>query len=469
MAVLFVVQWRAVQRIPMTRSGLEAVDTSATTLIGTLVALVGVTSPVGNMGALHSALCVSALLSLRAILIPSSLRRTLFISATAASAALAAIVLLLVRASQHPSPITQIPPIPMGLLAGMWMFGFAAVATLASRVIYGLRQEVKAARQIGQYVLSEKLGEGGMGVVYRATHAMLRRETAIKLLPPERVGRDALGRFEREVRMTARLTHPNTVSVYDYGTTPDGSFYYAMEYLEGLDLDVLVAAVGALPAGRVVHLLAQVCASLTEAHETGLIHRDIKPSNIVVTERGGIPDVVKVLDFGLVKDLEGTEEAEVTMDQNARGTPLYMSPEAIATPADVGPASDLYAVAAVGYFLLTGSHVFSGRTLMAVCASHLYDEPEPPSRRLRSAVPEGLERLLLCGLAKNPALRPSSARAFRGALLQLRDRGEVARWTEDEASAWWTTLGRGLVRKATGPRTGGAPFATTIAVDVTAR
>ena len=197
----------------------------------------------------------------------------------------------------------------MTLNVATWCAVTIAIATVGSRVIFGLRTEAARVKRLGQYTLEHKIGAGGMGVVYRASHAMLRRPTAIKLLPPERAGEASLVRFEREVQMTAQLSHPNTVAIYDYGRTPEGVFYYAMEFLDGINLEDLVRTHGPQPAGRVVAILDQVCGALNEAHGSGLVHRDIKPANIILTERGGEPDVAKVVDFGLVKPLVADESA----------------------------------------------------------------------------------------------------------------------------------------------------------------
>jgi serine/threonine-protein kinase len=279
-----------------------------------------------------------------------------------------------------------------------------------------------------------------MGSVYRARHAMLRRPTAIKLVPPEKASASALARFEREVQLTASLSHPNTVSVFDYGHTPDGIFYYAMEYLEGTDLDALVRADGPQPPARVAHVLRQVASALVEAHGIGLIHRDIKPENIILCERGGIPDVAKVVDFGLVRDLEPASGARLTQTNVIHGTPLYLSPEAIQAPDAVDARSDLYGLGAVGYFLVTGTHVFGGATTVEVCSHHLHSRPQPPSERLVRPVPAGLERLLLACLEKDPAQRPRSAAALRDA---LRDLDDIGRWGETEAREWWDRWRRG--------------------------
>jgi eukaryotic-like serine/threonine-protein kinase len=314
------------------------------------------------------------------------------------------------------------------------------IAVGFSHTIYGLRRAISAVRKLGQYTLEEKIGEGGMGVVYRASHGMLRRPTAIKLLARDRAGEAALERFEREVRRTAALTHPNTVTVFDYGRTTDGVFYYAMELLDGASLDEIVETYGPQPEARVIYLLDQVAASLAEAHGAGLIHRDIKPANIMIVDRGGISDLVKVLDFGLVKDLganaggSAPPDPTLTAADTITGTPLYMAPEAIISPGTVDARTDIYALGAVGYWLLTGTHVFSGTSMVEVCAHHLHSSPEPPSLRLRAPVAEDLERLLLDCLAKRPEDRPGSARILRE---RLRSCASAPAWTNDTAAAWW--------------------------------
>jgi serine/threonine-protein kinase len=300
------------------------------------------------------------------------------------------------------------------------------------RQVARLRQEVIEAKRLGQYTLGGKIGEGGMGEVYRANHALLRRPAAIKLLREGEVNEAAMRRFEREVQLTSELTHPNTIAIFDYGRTPEGVFYYVMEYLEGLDLGTLVERYGPQPPGRVVHILRQVSGALEEAHGHGLVHRDIKPANIILCERGDLPDVVKVLDFGLVKDLSAQNG---TVENVVAGTPAYLSPEAIADPDSVGPSSDLYAVGAVGYFLMTGEQVFERQSLTATLAAHLQDWPTPPHERLGAPVPEALEQLIMDCLDKDPTNRPQSARALREAL----DAVELPHpWTENEARIWWT-------------------------------
>jgi serine/threonine-protein kinase len=318
-----------------------------------------------------------------------------------------------------------------------WQLGGIAMSVVASGVIFGLRAEVAESRRLGQYTLGEKVGEGGMGVVYRAHHAMLRRPTAIKLLPPDKAGAENLQRFEREVQLTASLSHPNTVAIFDYGRTVEGVFYYAMEYLDGINLDQLVQQDGPQPEGRVVRILRQVSGALAEAHQIGLVHRDVKPANIILCERGGSPDVAKVVDFGLVKRFR-TEDADVTLasttQQTLLGTPFYMAPEIAAGATELDARSDLYALGAVAYLLVTGTPVFHGKSVVEILAHHLHTRPEPPSRRLGRAVAPELEQLILRCLAKAPDERPSSARVLRDRLSHLRGIGE---WSDDDAARWW--------------------------------
>jgi serine/threonine-protein kinase len=273
-----------------------------------------------------------------------------------------------------------------------------------------------------------------MGEVYRARHALLRRPTAIKLLPVEDVTDEQARRFEREVQLTAQLTHPNTVSIFDYGRTPQGTFYYAMELLDGITLEQLVEHDGAQPPSRVIHILVQMCGALREAHEAGLIHRDIKPANAILCSRGGLFDLVKLLDFGLVKQIAGDPRVSASHDEAVVGTPLFMSPEEISSPATVGPASDLYSLGAVAYYLLSGAPVFAPTNVIEVCGHHLHTPPEPLSARSRQPIPGDLEALVHACLSKAPSDRPASAQELAE---RLRGCGDASSWTERQARLWW--------------------------------
>lgn len=321
------------------------------------------------------------------------------------------------------------------LTVGLLMSALLAVGIGASSTITRLRRQMRAALKLGQYTLVERIGGGGMGVVYRARHAMLRRPTAIKLLPPGTAGEERLARFEREVQMTSRLRHPNTIAIYDYGRTDTGVLYYVMEYIDGVSFAELVEKFGALPAARVIHLLQQACGSLAEAHKAGLIHRDVKPANLMLCVQGGIYDFVKVLDFGLVKELE-TGESDLSRPGMVMGTPLYMSPEAIRSPESVDASSDIYALGAVAYTLITGSPVFPGDNVIDVCRGHLYEEATPPSQRSELEIPDELEALILRCLEKDPDRRPVSAAALLEALEGIEAALPVA-WTQEEARRWW--------------------------------
>jgi serine/threonine-protein kinase len=338
-------------------------------------------------------------------------------------------------------------PVAGAVAYGIWWAIVSVGATVVSSVVFGLRTEVRRARRLGQYTLEAKIGEGGMGVVYRAHHGMMRRPTAIKLLRPDKAVEANLKRFEREVQLTARLTHPHTITLFDYGRTPDGVFYYAMELLDGASLDKVVAVAGRLDPARVVHVLYEVAGALVEAHDVGLIHRDIKPANIILCRQGGLHDFPKVVDFGLVKDLDPAGDAALTRADVIAGTPLYIAPEAVTAPDSVSPSSDLYSLGAVGYFALTGQHVFQGRTLVEVCSHHLHTAPERPSQRLKVALPADLEAVVLDCLEKDPARRPTGARDLRQRLEACADFGG---WTEEDARAWWEENGAATAPAASG-------------------
>jgi serine/threonine-protein kinase len=417
-------------------SALRAVDTLLMAALAGLVLLAPAGSiPEADMRRMVVLLEVLLLVFTRSIFIPSSARRTLAVSAaTALPLALSLVA----------------EPVLHSIWMVMWLLAAIAVATAGSAVIYGLRRKLRHARQLGQYTLEEKLGEGAMGVVFRARHAMLRRPTAVKLLRPERVGEASLRRFEREVQLTAALSHPNTISVFDYGRTAEGVFYYAMEYLDGLTLDEVVAGDGPQPPARVVHVVRQVLGALGEAHGIGLVHRDVKPSNVILCERGGIPDVVKVLDFGLVK--ETRDEPGVSRDGALVGTPLFLAPEAISGEAE--PRSDVYAVGAVAYYLLCGRHVFEGKSIVEVCSHHLHTPPTPPSERVGRPLPASLEAWVLRCLEKDPERRPRSA---TDAASRLDTCAHDEAWTVDAARAWWAGRGRPIAAGRGGTGTPSAP------------
>ncbi|HKU39023.1 MAG TPA: serine/threonine-protein kinase [Polyangiales bacterium] len=318
-------------------------------------------------------------------------------------------------------------------------------ALIAAAVIFErMRRRAETAERIvarfGQYRIVRKIAEGGMGAVYLASHEMLRRPAAIKVLRPDRASPEAIARFEREVRVTATLKHPNTVAVYDYGRTERGNLFYVMEYLEGLDLQNLVTRFGAMPGARVVHFLRQLCGSLSEAHAAQLVHRDIKPANLLACRVGGVPDTLKVVDFGVAKPL-AAGELGLTSDRIVLGTPEYMAPELFESSDRASPQSDLYSLGAVSYFLLTGRPVFEARSLHDLCMAQLTREPEPLARRTPGPVDAALETAVMACLAKRPERRPASARA----LLSLLDRSPLAHaWKVSDAEAWWQAHGSEL-------------------------
>jgi serine/threonine-protein kinase len=454
-SAIFLVQWLVCRHGRWSERTLRLIDAGSTIGAGAVNAGMVFAAVPGELTGLsygRALLIFTMTIVFRAVIVPSSALRTLVLGLLAACFPVAAAH---VWYSSHPATI---PPIFQTIWTGLWCLGGVVISTVASQVIFGLRRQVREATQLGQYTLLEKIGSGGMGAVYRASHAMLRRPTAVKLLLPGRTSAEHLRRFEREVQLTSRLTHPNTVAVFDYGRTVDGIFYYAMEYLDGVNLEDLVRREGPQPPGRVRHILRQVAGSLAEAHGVGLIHRDIKPGNVIlVSERGGARDVAKVVDFGLVRDLE--QETEAGDDEGFAGTPLYLAPETITHPDDVDARSDLYSFGCVGYFLLTGRPVFEGETVIEVVGSHLHKPPVPPDQRLGGPVPASLSALILACLEKDPVRRPASALACIAALDASED---VPAWTDEQASAWWSREGARLFARASEARVASTTTEATI-------
>jgi serine/threonine-protein kinase len=412
-----------------------AVDVLVPVGTSVVVALLSRTAPAGYGLFLLPLLVAALLLVLRAALVPSPARRTALIGLAASVPTVWACYTFAALEPSLPQPLST-SFVAAGSAA--WCLGLCAATALVSRTIYGLHHDVAAARRMGQYLLGDLIGEGGMGAVYHAEHALLRRPTAVKLLLPDRAGPDSIARFEREVQLTARLTHPNTVSIYDYGRTADGGFYYAMEYLDGLTLEDLVRRFGPQPPGRVVRILSQVAGALGEAHGHGLVHRDVKPANIILCERGGVPDLVKLLDFGLVKDVGPMPSSPaLTVADSITGTPHYLAPEGILEPGAIDHRVDIYSLGCVGYFLVTGRPVFLGNNALEVCAQHLNLKPTPPSERLGRKLPAALESLIMQCLAKRPEDRPASVGRIRQALVGKED--EYG-WSEDAAREWWRSL-----------------------------
>ncbi|HEY6572472.1 MAG TPA: protein kinase [Candidatus Eisenbacteria bacterium] len=311
----------------------------------------------------------------------------------------------------------------------------------SARIMVTLGADVSRARELGSYRLIERLGQGGMGEVWRASHQLLAREAAIKFIRPESIAgisaeasKTVVRRFELEARATASLTSAHTIDLYDYGVSDDGAFYYIMELLEGLDCDRLVRRFGALPPSRAVHILTQICESLEEAHEKGLIHRDVKPANIYVCRSGVRCDFVKVLDFGLVAHTRGTQpEVSITQPDHVIGTPAFMAPE-IAQGRGVDGRSDLYGLGCVAYWLLTGRQVFEGSGFLEVISKHLSAVPDPPSRHSPGDLPEELDALVLRFLEKDPDRRPPNAREAARLLGSVPVQDS---WSEERAEEWW--------------------------------
>ena len=382
----------------------------------------------------------SIVILLSAMIVPSTPRKMLIAAMASASMGPLGVWLAHLRGVDTPGPL-------LTMLMYFPSYTCAIAAVVPSRMFQRMGRRLREARDLGSYELEERLGEGGMGEVWRARHRLLARPAAIKLVRPAMLGADdasetrlALKRFESEAQATAALTSPHTIRLFDYGATDDGRFYYVMELLEGRDMATLVEESGALPVARVLYLLKQVCHSLAEAHSRGLVHRDIKPANIFVCRMGLDLDVVKVLDFGLVQEMRHDRAEDLTKSLASLGgvvgTPAFMAPESLTGDKAVDHRADLYALGCVAFFLLTGQHVFHGRTPLQALMDHVTTAPPRPSSRTSNPVPGWVDELVLACLAKDPDDRPRSAGEIlqRIALLE-----GSTKWTPSQAQDWWRT------------------------------
>jgi serine/threonine-protein kinase len=366
------------------------------------------------------------------VVVPTSPRRAVL--AALASASSVAVVIGLMMATGATTARID----PLSFFFGL-VFPYILVVGMAyvgARVVYQLGTEVKRAREMGSYHLEEKLGEGGMGEVWRARHRMLARPAAIKLIRRAGASEEAVRRFEREAQVIAGLRSPHTVELFDFGVAADGAFYYVMELLDGLDADSLLRRFGPVPPERAVYLLRQVCHSLSEAQSHGLVHRDIKPANVFLCRYGEEYDFVKVLDFGIVRTIREPMETTPlhTGDNVIQGTPAFIAPEQAMGTALDGRA-DIYATGCLAYWLLTGQFVFTADTAMGLILQHARTPPVPPSVRTGRPIPAALEELVLACLAKDPEHRPQSARELS---LRLAEIDGLSAWTQNRAREWWT-------------------------------
>jgi hypothetical protein len=372
------------------------------------------------------------------LVVPSTRGKTIL--ATLAASAMDPIGLMMQVAAGVPPPTG-----PAAWIMFLPTAVAAVVAIVLSRIVYQLNVEAERGHEMGSYHLEELLGSGGMGEVWKASHRLLARSAAIKLIRPDASsgsdGRESIKRFEREVQAAAALQSPHTVNIYDFGTTEDGTFYYVMELLEGFDLETLVERFGALPAERAAHLMIQACHSLAEAHQGGLIHRDVKPANIYICRYGLEWDFVKLLDFGLVKNTTTeSHDRQLTMAGVIAGTPGYMAPEMGLGSPDLDWRADIYALGAVGYWLVTGQTVFpKDRPPMQIIMDHMQKAPPPPSSRSPNPIPQAFEDILLACLQKDPNNRPQTMQDLAKSLEAI---SFANPWTEDRARRWWLANGR---------------------------
>ena len=374
------------------------------------------------------------IMTLYGVFIPNDPRETARVVLTMALGPFLVLVALKMKASEASSIVDQLGDSEFSITNMLFVVISAALVIYMSHILSNLRRELHHAKKLGQYQLGEKLGEGGMGEVYMAEHQLLKRPCALKLIKRDaNTNPLALARFAREVQSAAMLSHPNTIEIFDYGHTDDGTFYSVMEYLPGLSISDLVRQFGPVHPGRVVYLMRQVCGALSEAHRYGLVHRDLKPANIVVAILGGKCDVAKVLDFGLVKITANPDAVQLTAEFTVSGTPQYMSPEQATAAAELDGRADMYSMGGILYFMLTGRPPFEGSNPTELMIAHARDPVVPPSR-FRPEIPEDLEAIVIRCLAKKPEERFADARALAAALAGCACAGD---WNDEQAEQWW--------------------------------
>jgi len=397
-------------------------------------AIIGTWLPFRLSGQIVTLTWVTPIIILFPLVVPSPPSITLTVSILAASTRPLALVLLHTYAGANVDVTTFVMSTFSPAVA-------VVMAYTASRAVHGITVDLAHARRLGSYELLSRLGVGGMGEVWRAEHQMLARPSAIKLIKPQSMTQDfaqqqvVLRRFEREARTTAAMQSPHTIDVYDFGIAQSGAFYYVMELLRGLDMEELVDRFGPLPPARLVYLLEQMCDSLGEAHEHGLIHRDVKPANVYVCRFNRQVDFVKILDFGLVRQTQnvGAEATRLTIDGAAVGTPGFVAPEQVLGQTIDG-RTDIYSLGCTAYWALTGEYVFQAETGMGTMMMHVNTPPEPPSLIGAQTIPPDLEDLILWCLEKDPSNRPRNVDEVAKALA-ICDVGE--RWSQGPAHLWW--------------------------------
>src|SRR5262245_48462706 len=439
--VLLIVVWQLCERRRFSLATLEWLD--AVTLFGACTAWAFFIAPPW-IETIHGAMVsVAMTVVAHSVMVPSGAGRTMRLSP---GAVLPVMVLMWTSLSQFRTSISPTLESAAVLMTAVFQTLLAAaviwMATITSRTLYDLRRKVREANELGQYALEEKLGSGGMAEVWRARHRLLVRAAAVKLIRPEFLAsrhadpHQVLRRFEREAMVTAALRSPHTVQLYDFGEAEDGTLFYVMELLLGIDLESLVSRFGPIPAERAIHVLKQVCHSLDEAHQNGLTHRDIKPANIFVSGTGTELDFVKVLDFGLVqlRSVQAAESQNLTTEATIACTPAYAAPEVARGEASYDHRVDIYAVGCVAYWLVTGHRVFEGKSTMQVLFDHASTQPQPPHTRTELPIPADLEQLVMDCLEKNPDRRPTSANLVAQRLSACR---VSEPWTRDRAEQWW--------------------------------